>query len=271
MNEEGNNEQKGKTSKLHVVKEIVEAVPVYQDLAQPAAKEIGKSLQTVAKTVNIALAPVSVLVWGYDTIKEFISKRVSEKLKNIPQENIVTPPPEVAGPAIEALRFSGQNEQLREMYANLLATSMNKDTTNKTHPSFVEIIKNLTSDEAQVLKCFEKENSFPAIDIRGHEKGKSDFVEYYQNYSHLYKIYPLKNEQLLPSYLINLERLGLIGINEYYFTGNVYDPLKTDDFHLNLRKMITNDLNKEVEFHKKIIAITDFGKQFIEAVVKEKY
>lgn len=49
-----------------IVKGIVKHVPVYQDLVQPAAKEVGTALQTVAKTVHIALAPVSALVWGYD-------------------------------------------------------------------------------------------------------------------------------------------------------------------------------------------------------------
>jgi len=44
------------------VKGIVEAVPIYQDLAQPAVHELGKGLQTAAKTVHIALAPVKVLV-----------------------------------------------------------------------------------------------------------------------------------------------------------------------------------------------------------------
>jgi len=58
------------------------AIPVYQDIAQPAAQEVGKALQTVAKTVHIALAPVSALVWGYDQIKEFVSTKVSDRLKN---------------------------------------------------------------------------------------------------------------------------------------------------------------------------------------------
>ena len=53
---------------------VAKAVPVYQDLAQPAAQEIGKALQTVAKTVHIALAPVSAMVWGYDQIKDGSSR-----------------------------------------------------------------------------------------------------------------------------------------------------------------------------------------------------
>lgn len=50
------------------IKGIVQAVPIYQDVVQPAAKEVGTALQTVAKTLHILLAPVSGLVWGYEKI-----------------------------------------------------------------------------------------------------------------------------------------------------------------------------------------------------------
>jgi hypothetical protein len=49
---------------VKAVQGLVEAVPIYQDALQPAAKEIGATLHTVARCVNIALFPVSSLVWG---------------------------------------------------------------------------------------------------------------------------------------------------------------------------------------------------------------
>ncbi|WP_368192497.1 hypothetical protein [Aeromonas sp. s8] len=54
---------------INAVTGLAKAVPIYQDAIQPAAKEIGKALGTVAKTVNVALSPVSALVWGYEQIK----------------------------------------------------------------------------------------------------------------------------------------------------------------------------------------------------------
>jgi hypothetical protein len=106
------------------VKGIVEAVPVYQDALQPAVREIGVGLQTIAKTIHIALAPISGLVWGYEQIKEFVCTRLAEKLKDVPPERIQTPEPNVVGPALEALRYTGHEDNLRELYANLLATSL---------------------------------------------------------------------------------------------------------------------------------------------------
>src|SRR5947208_1662292 len=95
------------------VKGIVEAVPVYQDVAQPAAKEIGTALQTVAKTIHIALAPLSALIWGYDQIKGYLIETLTQKLKDTPNERIIAPNPMIAGPIVESLRFSAHEPSLR--------------------------------------------------------------------------------------------------------------------------------------------------------------
>ena len=142
------------TEIANAVAAVVKEVPVYQDAIQPAAQELGKALGTVAKLVNIALAPVSGLVWGYEQIREFTATKVAEKLKGVPEEEIITPKPNVAGPAIEALRYTGHEESLSEMYANLLATAMTKDKASLAHPAFVEIIRQLTPDEAKILALF---------------------------------------------------------------------------------------------------------------------
>ena len=41
---------------------LFKAIPIYEDAIQPAAKQIGKALETVTKAVNISLAPVSLLI-----------------------------------------------------------------------------------------------------------------------------------------------------------------------------------------------------------------
>jgi hypothetical protein len=133
------------------IKGIVEAMPVYQDVVQPAAKEVGTALQTMAKTVHIALAPVSALVWGYDQIKDWVQRTVAEKLKDVPPEEIVPPRVAVAGPTIEALRFAAEEPTMRELYANLLATSMTAKRQGKAHPAYVDIIRQLEVIDVHVL------------------------------------------------------------------------------------------------------------------------
>jgi Abortive infection alpha len=151
---------------VSAVTALVNAVPVYQDLAQPAAREIGKSLVTVGKTLNIILAPLAAVVWGYERIQAFVETRVAEKLRDVPTSRIVAPSPNVAGPVLEALRFAGHEEALRELYANLLASSLDSSTARNAHPAFVEIIKNMTPDEARILRCFSERTEAPLLNAR---------------------------------------------------------------------------------------------------------
>ena len=129
-------------------------MPVYQDAVQPAAKEIGKGLQVVAKAVNAALIPVEGLIWGVEQIRDFVRDRVAKKLEAIPPEDIQQPKAHIAVPAIDALRYTGTEDGLSELYANLLATSMDKATAYRAHPGFVDMIKNMCPDEARIMRFF---------------------------------------------------------------------------------------------------------------------
>jgi hypothetical protein len=142
---------------------LVKAVPIYDDLIQPAAKELGVALGTIAKTVNVALSPISGVIWSYETIKDFVSIQVSQKLEGVPPENIETPNPMVAGPALDALKYAGHEEMLRNMYANLLANALDKETKNSAHPSFVEVIKQISPGEASLLLLVSQRSEYPEI------------------------------------------------------------------------------------------------------------
>ncbi|MBU3894479.1 DUF4393 domain-containing protein [Serratia rubidaea] len=262
------------TDIANAVAAVTKEVPIYQDAIQPAAQEVGKALGTVAKLVNVALAPVSVLVWGYDQIKEFTATKVAKKLENIPPENIITPKPNVAGPAIEALRYTGHEESLSEMYANLLATAMNKDTIENAHPAFVEIIKQLTPDEAKIVNSFLKPKfRFPIVTIQSKQKGNKTIgaINIYENYSHIGIKSGCDNHHLTPAYLNNLCRLGLCEIpsGAYYTEEHHYDELLSSDFVKELKRKI-EDRNLDFKYQKSYLNITALGEQFARACINKE-
>lgn len=164
------NEDKKQVSYISAATDLAKAVPIYQDLIQPAAQEIGKALGTTAKTINIALAPISALVWGYDEIKSFIEIEVSKKLKNIPTEDIQQPDPVIVGPLLESLKYCGSKSHLVEMYSTLLATAINSKTRDNAHPAFVEIIKQLTPLDVNIIDLYR--NSFPGSPMFPYEYEK---------------------------------------------------------------------------------------------------
>jgi hypothetical protein len=255
---------------------VAKAIPVYQDIAQPAAQEVGKALQTVAKTVHIALAPVSALVWGYDQIKDFVSSKVADRLKNVPPENIVSPKPNVAGPALESLRYTGHEETLSDMYANLLAASMDKATAEGAHPAFVEIIKQLTPDEAKLVGLFLSEMPFTLVDVRWEFKAQTEErmggKEVLVNFSHLGDLAGCEFKHLVPAYIDNLCRLGLAEIPSMfvYMSPGVYDPLEKSPVVERLKQQI--ELNPELKatIKRKGLRVTELGKQFAGICVARK-
>jgi hypothetical protein len=249
------------------VKGVFDSVPVYQDGLQPAIKEIGVALQTVAKTVNVVLAPISVLVWGYDQIRNFVNTKVSENLKNTPIENIKTPKPNIAGPALEALKYTGHDEKLRELFSNLLATSMDSITSALAYPCFVEIIKQLTSDEARLVKLFCENRPFPIINLRSESNipgiGGVDLIRYFSTLGEEAKC---ERIDMVPVYLDNLCRLGIIEIPQTfeYTTTGIYEPLENT---LKIKDIINKNetTNKNVIIERKGIRITQLGNVFLSA------
>jgi hypothetical protein len=248
------------------------AVPMYQDVLQPAAREVGKGLQTVAKTVHVALAPVAGLVWGYERITDYLDRRLTEKLAATPQERISTPPANVAGPALEALRFAGEEEDLREMYASLLASAMDTKTASNAHPAFVEIIKQLTPDEARILRHLSDGRHRPIINIRSDFEDGTGGVVVARYVTMIDEHAELATPALTPSYLDNLVRLGLIEIpvNSHLTLPGVYDELENQENVKTLRHQIDKTEGRRSSVVRTFAALTSLGQQFIGSCVLER-
>ena len=252
------------------VKGLLDAVPLYQDTVQPAAREIGKALQTIAKTIHVALAPVSALVWGYEQVQEFVSRRVAEKLRNTPPSSITSPSPAVAGPALEALRYAGHETSLREMYANLLATSMDAATVSLAHPAFVDIIRQMAPDEARLVQYLSATRPYPLITVRAaHENAGAGGEIVLHHFSLLGEEASCEHPSLTPSYLDNLRRLGIIEIPEFlkYTAPFAYDSLVQHSTVQKCLEEINAKKGQKGLIERKGIAVTRFGRQFIAAAV----
>ncbi len=239
--------------------------PMYNDALQPLAKQTGKALGTLGGVINLALSPLQAMVWGYEKIGGWLSSALEEKLKKVPLDKVKTPDPAVAGPCIEALRFTAENIDLREMYANLIAKSMIVGTSHTAHPSFVEIIKNLSSDEALLFKLFTSRHSNPTIDIEMQlpdqigthiiERNAIIVDQFTRN-----RLNPLAD---ISAGITNLERLGLITIppSRTYVNRDLYKPLK-EQFAARYEKS-----NIKLKFKERILEITPFGLIFKRACI----
>lgn len=259
---------------VEAVTGLVQAIPIYQDLAQPAVKQVGKALETVGKAINVALAPVGALVWGYEKCQDFISTKVADRLKNVPPEDIITPKPNVAGPAIEALRYTGHEEALSDMYANLLAASMDKNAASGAHPAFVEIIRQLTPDEAKIVALFDHFRAFPLLNVVRSYKVETEEHKggrvILSNFSLLGEEAGVEFLSLTPAYLDNLCRLGLLdflGSGSHYTSAGLYEPLENHPEIVAAKSAIESIPDMKCDLERTGFKITEFGKQFAKVCV----
>ncbi|MGY2165751.1 DUF4393 domain-containing protein [Pseudomonas tolaasii] len=269
MGEESSGDNKVKET-IEAVTGLVKAVPVYEDMVQPVAKQLGKSLETVGKAINVALAPVGMLVWGYDKCQEFIQTKVADRLKDVPPEDIITPKPNVAGPAIEALRYTGHEESLSDMYASLLATAMSRHTADGAHPAFVEIIKQFTPDEARLVAYFTKRLPFPIVTVRS---SHVDFTKGGTSLAPNVSLFGVKAglqlPHLVPTYLDNLCRLGIVEIGAAYIDSGLYTELLASPEVTSWQGIQFLKADHEISHLKASVDLTSLGRQFGYACLRD--
>lgn len=216
-------------------------------------------------------------------------EKLQQKLSKISPEKIVPPPLFVSVPTLQACCYAADSKELHNMFSSLLATAMNTDTQDKAHPSFIEVIKQLSPLEASILasKQFLHHNNFPMCTlyaalkanlIENHPWGGT-FAQTPSGYPLIDNIIlyqsPLLKEPTDPKLLSriteNFARLRILSLahDRYILTENPYENLHSLLLHA------IDELNKNQAFSTKykpviipsVATLTLFGKSFIESCV----
>ena len=253
---------------LEVAKEI--AKPAYSDLVHPIAEPTGKTLGLVPRAIKAALSPLEKWIMQKEFNIEAIRKLLEEKLKNTPEDLIDTPEPYVAVPALQKISYCMDNDELRNMYANLLATSMKRDTKNKAHPSFADAISQMSPDEAKVLKYFKLKSKVPTVSLRFIKASDSSGIDIYSNFSTIGELVKCDYPYDINKYFDNLVRLGMLEKSYYseLTMPGIYDPLINHEIIKELEKRLHmyKDLDS-VKINKGFMSLTDYGKAFCDCCI----
>ena len=150
--------------------------------------------------IEKAVASPMLLKVGWDQIKEKVRPMLEAKLADVPPEEIQTPPLMIAGPALEALRFTYEEDELCDLFTSLLATSIDRRTAEQAHPAFVSIISQLTPDEAQIIQYFKNNGDQPVVDLRSVVEGEAGWQTEGRNISHIGQIAKITHLKLCPIY-----------------------------------------------------------------------
>lgn len=244
----------------------IKTVPdLYDDALKPTAQESGDVLAIVPRTIKAALAPLRQWIAQKEYNVAETEKLLAKKLENIDTEKIVTPESYVAVPAIQAISYSMDSEELRNLYANLLAKSMNVDTKNFVHPSFVEIIKQLSPLDAKVLKAIMEREVNPCINLR-YENPQGTYNSIMTNVTDFH----FASQALISISIDNLQKQNLIHIpyDAHYSNEYLYDAIIQSDFYKEQEACHPERPDGFKFTHeKKMISKTNLGQSFYEACI----
>lgn len=235
------------------------ATELYVDLLKPAAVETSKNVLLAARLVTIALAPVHGVVWGMERVRDWLGEALLRRLGNHAEGDIQMPAAHICGQTLFNLQLCMEEEQLRELYANLLASAMLKDTAAKVHPAFVHVIQQITPDEALILNQIAQNGGLPIEEIRSDTfdlKGNAIAVEV--QFERICVAACVAHLNMALAYLDNLLRLKVL-TEVSWSEGTLKEP---DPFRRTIAS-VDNSIGRH-------ITVSEFGQRFIATCVRMK-
>lgn len=238
----------------------------YDDLVHPSAKRIGEIVSLLPRAIGVALTPLEKYVLNGEYSLRATKKLLEEKLKDVDPEQIKTPEAYVAVPALQAIAYTTDNETLRDLFANLLAKAMQEDTADTVHPAFVEIIKQLSPDDAYTLKCFKNSHNLPIVNICGNPPIATEKISGFSNvHIVLHQNVFIANSEIgdigrQSTSITSLDRLGLVDIS---FDGSSLTTSYDEFEKLAIFKNSFSNVMRKVYIEKGRACLNPFGEAFI--------
>lgn len=237
---------------------------------------------TKAKGPGRALDDIMTLV-GFERLHEVAEQKrvkrdlnikkykesIAQKVASTPEEKLQEPPLSIVGPALEASKYYIEEENLREMFSSLIAASMNSEKNDSVHPSYVDVIKQLSPHDATILSNIRAvklsvNSLYPIMKMTITNNDKS-----YKNIFPLITLFKGDSSFLenAPS-INNLERLGIIKttFETQLKNDKEYDIIRD---HNQVKSVLKH--NPEMELVKGVFVLTNYGQNFINICVGNNF
>jgi hypothetical protein len=200
---------------------------IYGDLAKPGVTQVGIALSAILGLGGTILWPLQLLNERSKMLLELNLQRYREKIANINSEHISPVPTEIGVPLAEKLGYV-TDKDLRELYTTLLAKASSKETAGQVHPSFVNILSNISPDEALLIKELAEVNLQPFVSIRLTNPADGLWIELADIYFESKYADQMSFPDNLAAYVHNIKGLGLFEIVRDNFAAPYtrYDPIE---------------------------------------------
>lgn len=194
-------------------------------------------------------------------------KEIEDKIKAIPEEKRILPDRRIAMDAMEKAKSALEEDDIRKLYANLIANSANSDIADQIHPSFSAIISQLSSLDVQNLEIIADGVYCPIANFikypnDGKNTGDHDLTAVHTD---VFLLNPNNQDIITQAVSINsLARLQLVMIDYGKSAGGdtTYSDIQTY-FDEHFKDAYSPEFG--TKFEKGIVTTTPFGHAFLAA------
>lgn len=245
-------------------------------LIDSASKVAGNALEPLAKGIGNTLGDLWFLVFGpishvadkrrakYSHALDLYKKQLDEKISSIPPDRRIEPNTQVALKALTESQTCVEEPELRGMFSNLIASSMDSEQANKAHPGFASIISNLSSFDAQLFSVISDKNAHPIAQYKASDPRSHDFITLATNVLAIQGVI-LSDLTAVSQSIDILSAQGLIMVNYHakLTAEGVYAPFEEGPVFESYKQAIADKLAPRVlKVEKGMLTITDLGKRF---------
>lgn len=218
----------------------------YDDLASSPAREVSKIAVDLVKTGRLFLAPFQLAAAFQDRFE-----RAVERIRTrVPEDRRREAPAEIAGPSLRQMQYLEDKNPLWQMFEELLTCTVDSEAVSKVHPSFAQLISQLSRDEAVILFLL-RAREFKVIDKLSLNRRENRFENRSVESSELPNAELWQPEQI-SLYYSHLDSLSLVE-----WPVEKQDPIMSGGVQTGVRRHST-------------MRLTEFGRMFVAVCIPEE-
>ncbi|MCM1213280.1 MAG: DUF4393 domain-containing protein [Lachnospiraceae bacterium] len=225
----------------------------------------------ISDLVDLTFGPLSYWAEKARIKRAYKLEQFREKLltsaDKIPPEKLIEPSLRIIAQALEDARYCISEEKLQDMFVSLISHSMNADFSNFIHPSFSEIIKQMSMLDARIIALFKNEQ-LPGLPVCQYCIALPGTTSAPAIPEHIFLEIPEGVVTPNSVSLISLSRLGLLTISYFEFLHDetLYKKFSTHPFYTDLQRECPVGT---VSIRKGVVRLTSLGRSFIRVCVPD--
>lgn len=127
----------------------------YDDLLKKSLSNIGDGLAGLTK---VLVLPLNLIGTTAIELEKKYDNLITSAINKVPKHKQQKPDPKILATILENVKYNFESPEILDLFEKLLIASMNKDAASLVHPSFIEIVNQMSPLDARLMKEYFKNN-----------------------------------------------------------------------------------------------------------------